>query len=278
MDGDARLRVQVVASHEVELDGDALLTQLADGVDEHQSALAGQIAADEQDAHGVVAIVGSSVIGDRRPLFVVHPGRDDGDLVRRHLVAIDETGLGPLGPRHDGCRTGEAGPIGLPLPALDAGAARVMAVVQAELVVLQRRGIQGDDGRRPSELIGDEDGGHLGVHEHGVERPVAAEAMDGPSRPHPGAHGPVAEPRHLGGPARDGELDWRERRRDPLVGADQLAQVGGMRDVPERLLQHEPHARHGHHSSRILRAGTPATSVRFGTSDVTTAPAPTQLS
>ncbi len=179
----------------------------------------------------------------RRPAFVVDARRDHHDLVGRHLVAVDETLLRPRGPRHDLLGVGEARLVGPPLQPLHRPAAGVVAVVGAELVVLDRRGVERHDRRHPLDVVGREDRRHLGVDEHGVERATFVQAADRPAGADPGAHRPVAETGHVGGPAVDVEGDGCEDGLDRLVGADEVLEVVRVGDVPERLLEHEADSR-----------------------------------
>ena len=79
--------------------------------------------------------------------------------------------------------------------------------------------------------------------------PVTLQCPHGATGPDPGADCPVAHPRDARGGALTGELDWREGGVDALVGADEGLEVGGMGDVPERLLEHERDARRLPHAA-----------------------------
>ena len=69
-------------------------------VEQHEAALAHEVAADEQDADRR-RWPASIVAADRRPPLVVDARRDHHDLVGRDVVAVDEAVLGPLRPRDD---------------------------------------------------------------------------------------------------------------------------------------------------------------------------------
>ena len=265
MDGHTWYGTWITGRHQIHLDIQSVGAQPTDGVDEQESTLALEVAADEEHTNRSVGARLPVTSSGSRPRVVVHPGRDHDDLLGGHLVAVDEATLGPLRPGHDAGGAGEAGPVGPPLETFGERVASVVPVVLAELVVLDRRGIERHDGRDAGQPVGHEDRRDLGVDEHRIERALTLQCPHGATGPDPGADCPVAHPRDARGGALTGELDWREGGVDALVGADEGLEVGGMRHVPERLLEHERDARRLPHAAAWSKrasksAGSPSSS------------------
>ena len=117
-------------------------------------------------------------------------------------------------------------------------AAGVVAVVGAELVVLDRGGVERHDCRHRLTVSGDRIAGTW------VWTNMASSGPPGADGGSPGGRATRRAPsscrsRAAGRPALDLEGDRREHGVDRLVGADEVLQVVAVGDVPEGLLEHE---------------------------------------
>src|SRR5262249_30657119 len=122
----------------------------------------------------------------------------------------------------------------------------VVVVLRAELVVLQRCGVQRHDRRQAAEPVSREHGGHLGVHEETVERAGAGHPPNGAPSPKARPHPPVAvEDRNLRRPTIYIPRDLEQLRVDRPFARQDAGEVVAVSDVAEAALDEEADVRAG---------------------------------
>lgn len=172
VDEQARFGGEGVTGDEVEFAGVGL-AEGAEGVEEAVAAFAGQVAADEEDAHGSGDTAGGGKRGGKmigaEPCADIHAGGDHEDFFCRNTIIVDQTCLGPDRPGNEPGGALVAKLVKTVFEVFEPGGIGFVIVLGTEGVVLKGGAVEGDDAGEAFEPVGGEDGGDLGVEKEGVE-------------------------------------------------------------------------------------------------------------